>query len=159
MKRNLVIMLALVIGSCMVNNARENTIRKNLKVERTSETAIVDSIKVDENIVFNAGAVVMRGYTKTAGASKESFMLTNNTNLHISQVEIAFRYTDVNGELLHERRELVSCDLPPYSSRQASVKSWDIGNKFYYYKGKSRKDAIAYDVRVKVLRYDVVVKD
>ena len=157
MNKKLVMIMLFALGASFVGTARENSTRKNLKLDRNAEIEVIDTIRTDNALAFDAKAVVMRGYAKQTGASKETFMLTNNTNLHISQVKIAFRYTDINGELLHERCELVDCDLPPYSSRQASVKSWDEGNRFYYYKGKSRKDAIAYDVKIKVLRYDIVV--
>lgn len=146
--------------SFAVSEARVNSTRKGISVQGKVDTAslIVDSMIIDNVVRFEERAVVMRGYSKSAGAAKETFMLTNNTNLYISQVEISFKYTDINGVLLHERTEMVKCELPPYSSRQASIKSWDEGHKFYYYKGKSRNDAIAYDVKVRVNRYDVKVE-
>lgn len=159
--RKSVLMLPIALALCCgVCDARVNSTRKGLKTSSEvadTVTMVVDSMKVDDMTRFAKGAVVMRGYAKQTGSSKETFMLTNNTNLHISLVEIIFRYTDVKGVLLHERTETVVCDLPPYSSRQAWVKTWDEGHKFYYYKGKSRKDAIAYDVKVRVKRYDVRV--
>ena len=147
---------------CGVSNGRVNSTRKGLSVSTSPTDTValaVDSLTLNNGVAsFVDNAVVMRGYSKQTGAQKETFMLTNNTNLHISLVEITFRYTDVKGVLLHERTEAVVCDLPPYSSRQASIKSWDEGHKFYYYKGKSRQDAVAYDVKVRVNRYDVRIE-
>ena len=142
---------------------RVNSTRKDLQLE-SSQKAKVDNV-IDTIVIKSAGdfcenAVTMRGYAKSAGAAKETFMLTNNTNLWLSLVEFTFRYTDVDGVQVHERTEIISCDLPPYSSRQMSIKSFDVGKKFYYYKNKPRKDAVAYKVAIKLLRYDVkVVRD
>ena len=159
MNKKLVMIMLFALGASFVGTARENSTRKNLKLDRNAEIEVIDTIRTANALAFDEKAIVMRGYAKQTGASKETFMLTNNTNLHISQVKIAFKYTDINGELLHERSELVDCDLPPYSTRQASVKSWDEGNRFYYYKSKSRKEAIAYNVKIKVIRYDIVVSE
>lgn len=157
--RGIIVILIISVFGFAVSEARVNSTRKGINVQGKRDTASlkVDSMTIDA-VAFEDRAVVMRGYSKLAGATKETFMLTNNTNHYISQVEISFKYTDINGVLLHERTELVKCELPPYSSRQASIKSWDEGHKFYYYKGKSRKDAIAYDVKVRVNRYDVRVE-
>lgn len=141
--------------------AREVTTRKNLVPANHAEVEqfpIEDSLKVENALVFHNGIVKMRGYAKRAGASKETFMLTNCSNMHLSSIEIVFRYVDMEGTLIHERRENVVCDLPPYTSRQASVKTFDEGKNFYYYKSKSRKGAIAYDVSIRVQSYNIKVE-
>lgn len=158
MKRFVFPILLLVAVSGLSAADRVNSTRKKLYSQSENQESVVDSLVVDNIGEFCEDAIAMRGYAKQTGAAKETFMLTNNTNLNISLVEITFRYTDVEDVLLHERTEQVVCDLPPYSSRQVSIKSFDEGKKFYYYKSKPRKNAVAYKVAIKVLRYDVKVE-
>ena len=160
-KKVAAVVLLVIAGACGTVHCEErvNTTRKDLLVASdVSDTVdcFVDTAKGVQ--AFADDAVKMIAYSKKKSDARESFMLVNNTSHHISHVEITFRYTDVNGAQLHERTEMVECDLPPYSTRQASVKSWDKGNRFYYYKDKSRKGAIPYKVMIKVQIYDVRVK-
>lgn len=150
-----------VVIHSMSANDRVNSTRGDLHTSvlfNDTISVVYDDSKVDSLGVFDAKAVTMRAYTKKANASKESFMLTNNTDYLISRVEITLRYFDVEGNLLHERTEMVECNIPAHSSRQASIKSWDDANRFYFYKDKSRKGAIPYNVKVKVIGYDIRVK-
>ena len=140
--------------------AREKTTRTHLKSKPCdNEVGVMssDSIKVTDVMQFQEKIVVMRGYSKNAGVAKESFMLTNCSNLHLSSLEIIFRYTDMEGTLIHERTENVLCDLPPYSSRQVSIKTFDEGKMFYYYKSKSKKGAVAYDVAIRIESYNIKI--
>lgn len=158
--RVLILLIGLFVSLCGEAQGRVNSTRKRLKLDEFQQEVrnnVIDSIVVERVDEFCERVVTMRGYSKPAGASKESFMLTNNTNLHISLVEMIFRYTDMKNELVHERTESVVCDLSPYSSRQVSIKTFDEGKKFYYYKNKPRKDAVAYKVAIKLLRYDVKI--
>lgn len=156
--KNVSIILFLLACMAFSVNATERvkSTRKNLQTAVSVET-LIDTVQVADAAVFCDSVIVMRGYSKRAGATKETFMLTNNSNLYITAVEITFRYTDTEGAPLHERTEIVSCDLPPYSSRQLSIKTFDEGKKFYYHKSKPTKGAIAYNVAVKILSYSVKI--
>ena len=156
MRKSIFIVCLVVILSSIDVVARENTTRRNLV--KTNETeVVVDSIWIDDISDFKENVVIMKGYSKRAGATKETFMLVNNSNMHISLVEFLFRYNDMSGNVFHERAAEVKCDLPPYSSRQVSIKTFDEGGKFYYYKSKQGRDAIAYDLKIKLQRYDIKV--
>lgn len=158
--RVLILLIVAVSSQWSVAQGRVNSTRKGLQLNVSAKEKIdnvIDTIVIKKVDGFCENAVTMRGYAKSAGAAKETFMLTNNTNLWLSLVEFTFRYTDVDGVQVHERTETISCDLPPYSSRQVSIKSFDVGKKFYYYKNKPRKDAVAYKVAIKLLRYDIKV--
>lgn len=160
-KKIAIVLLVMLAGACgtMQGEERVNTIRKDLHVERDVNDTVACFTDTAKGVqAFADDAVKMIAYSKKKSDARESFMLVNNTTHHISHVEITFRYTDVNGAQLHERTEMVECDLPAHSTRQASVKSWDKGNRFYYYKDKSRKGAIPYKVMIKVQSYDVRVK-
>lgn len=158
--RVLILLIGLSVSLWVGAQERVNSTRKRLKLDESQQETwnnVIDSIIVERVGDFSEKAVTMRGYSKPAGVAKESFMLTNNTNLYISLVEMIFRYSDMEGVSVHERTESIVCDLPPYSSRQVSIKSFDEGKRFYYYKNKPRKDAVAYKVAIKLLRYDVKI--
>lgn len=164
MKMRVLILLIVALAPLLTEaQGRVNSTRKGLqlKVSPTEKVYnVIDTVIIDRVDDFCENAVTMRGYSKSVGAGKETFMLTNNTNRWFSLVEFTFRYTDMDGVQVHERTEKIPCDLPPYSSRQLSIKSFDEGKKFYYYKNKPRKDAVAYKVAIKLLRYDIkVVRD
>lgn len=159
-RRVLILLIGLSVSLWVGAQERINSTRKRLKLDESQQETwnnVIDLIVVERVDDFSEKAVTMRGYSKPAGAAKESFMLTNNTNLYISLVEMIFRYSDMEGVSVHERTESIVCDLPPYSSRQVSIKSFDEGKRFYYYKNKPRKDAVAYKVAIKLLRYDVKI--
>lgn len=158
MKRISIVFCVLLCLVYVVNSSeRVNSTRKNLQSSVIMET-VVDTIIVEDVTVFCENAVSMRGYSKRISDMKETFMLTNNTNLYLSQVELCIRYRDVEGVLLHERTEYIPCDLPPYSSRQLSIKTFDEGRKFHYIKNKSGKGTVAYEIEMRLLSYSVKIK-
>lgn len=112
------------------------------------------------SIPFTPLAVSMYGYAKRVSDARETFVLRNETPCyHISRVLIKLVYTTQEGAPLHERTELVECDLRPGGSRMVSVKSFDSSRSYYYYTQPPRRaKGIPYKVRYDILRYDVVVE-
>lgn len=151
-------LLGITLALTLTANAQENSQRKNIRVHDGPIRVINDTVVDDEDTLqFIEGIVSMKGYTKMVGASKESFMLVNNSNLHLSGLEIKFKYVDLDGVLIHERVATIDCDLPPHKSRQVSIKTFDEGHQFYYYRHKSKKDAIAYDLTIRIESYNIKV--
>ncbi|MBR5101917.1 MAG: hypothetical protein IK092_02190 [Muribaculaceae bacterium] len=107
---------------------------------------------------FNAWAVSLAGYNKRASDSRESFLITNNTNHNISHVTLLLRYTTLNGELIHERTVTVDVSLKPGETKMASVSSFDKHRAYYYYAGsKPRKAATPFKVAFALKGYDIPV--
>lgn len=154
------IVLGVLFVSGVAFGQKVDSTRKKLKLSAVADTvtSLIDSVKIADVGAFHPEVVTMRGFSKRAGESKESFMLVNNSNLHISRVELRLKYVDVNEVLLHEREVMVECDLPSYSSRITSIKTFDEGHKFHYLYSKSVKDdAVAFLVKFTLLRYDIVI--
>lgn len=154
----------LLIGFIMVSGCafaqRVDSTRKKLQMLTSSNTteSVIDTVNVVNATVFNTDVVTLRGFSKRAGEPKESFMLINHSNMHLSRVVLLFRYYDINNVLFHEREVIVECDLPPYSSRVTSIKTFDEGHNYYYYNTKNLKEgAVAFKVGFTLLRYDIVV--
>lgn len=157
--RKIATLVALVVMIGLSTHARENTTRQNLQLAAVDTVDVaVDSLALADPLEFQEKAISVRGYSKRVSDSKESFMLTNNTNMRISSVEVRFLYTDVKGIMIHERVEVIDCDLPPYSSKQIAIKSFDEGKRFYYYMSKAKKkDAIPYKVAATTISYDIKI--
>ena len=75
--------------------ARTRTTQKSLR----NASAIVEALPLDSVAVAESGinpnAVTLRGYSKRASDSKESFFITNNTAHSITSVDIHHELTTV----------------------------------------------------------------
>ena len=119
----------------------------------TAVIAYADSVK------FNPVALTIKGYSKRAYDKMETFYVTNNTSQSITQVKILVRYSDMKGNMIHERTVTVNCNLTPYGTHQAMVRSFDTSNGFYYYlSSKPRNSAIPYQVAMRIVGYSLSIE-
>lgn len=148
-----------MIAVVAVATARTRTTQSQLKnnsqvIEEIPEGTIPDSLIQD----IEPNAVTLKGYSKRASDSRESFFVTNNTNHRISHVRLLMRYMQMNGEMLHERIATVEVDLKPKETRLVSIKTFDVQRMFYYYAGpKPRKNATPFKVAFRLVGYDIPV--
>ena len=139
--------------------ARTRTTQSQLKnstqvVEQLPDAAVPDSLLRD----IEPNAVTLKGFSKKASDSRESFFVTNNTNHRISHVRLLLRYSLMNGEMLHERVATVEVDLKPRETRLVAIKTFDLQRLFYYYAGpKPRKSATPFKVAFRLVGYDIPV--
>lgn len=123
-------------------------------VEQIPDASVPDSLLLE----LEPNAVTLKGYSKKASDSRESFFVTNNTNHRISHVRLLMRYSQMNGEMLHERIATVEVDLKPRETRLVTVKTFDVQRLFYYYAGpKPRKSATPFKVAFRLVGYDIPV--
>ena len=141
-------------------DARTRTTRKNL---RSVEVPVVvmetdDGLLPDSLMQVDPAAVTLKGYSKRASDSKESFFITNNTNHRMSAVRLLLRYTTMQGEMLTQRTVTVPVSLKPGETKLVSVKSFDVQRLFYYYAGpQPRKTATPFQVAYRLTGYDIPV--
>ena len=139
--------------------ARTRTTQTQLKnnsqvVEQIPDASVPDSLLRD----LEPNAVTLKGYSKKASDSRESFFVTNNTNHRISHIRLLMRYSQMNGEMLHERTATVEVDLRPGETRLVAIKTFDVQRLFYYYAGpKPRKSATPFKVAFRLIGYDIPV--
>ena len=143
-----------------VATARTRTTQKRLHsaaaVVQTLDVAEVDS--ADWAAGVDTDGIVMKGYSKRASDSKESFFLTSRLKHRVSSVRLLMRYSAMDGTVLHERRVVVPVDLKPGETRLVSVKTFDVQHLFYYYGGnKPRKSATPFKVAYRLTGYDIPV--
>ena len=141
-------------------DARTRTTRKNL---RTAEVPVAvldtaDGLLPDSLTMVDAAAVSVKGFSKRASESKESFFITNNTSHRMSAVRLLLRYTTMSGEMLTQRTVTVPVSLKPGETKLVSVKSFDVQRLFYYYAGpQPRKAATPFQVAFRLTGYDIPV--
>ena len=158
MKTKIAILIAM-IAVVAVATARTRTTQTQLKnnsqvIEEIPTGTIPDSLLTE----VEPNAVTLKGYNKKASDSRESFFVTNNTNHRISHVRLLMRYSQMNGEMLHERIATVEVDLKPKETRLVSIKTFDVQRLFYYYAGpKPRKSATPFNVAFRLVGYDIPV--
>lgn len=141
-------------------DARTRTTRKNL---RSTEVPVAvmestDSLLPDSLLQVDPNAVTLKGFSKRASESKESFFVTNNTKHRMSAVRLLLRYTTMQGEMLTQRTVNVPVNLKPGETKLVSIKSFDVQRLFYYYAGpQPRKSATPFQVAFRLIGYDIPV--
>lgn len=153
-------MLILLCINAIDADARIRTTRKNL---HSTEVPVItleltDDLLPDSLALVDPNAVSLKGFSKRASESKESFFITNNTSHRMSAVRLLLRYTTMNGEMLTQRTVNVSVNLKPGETKLVSVKSFDVQRLFYYYAGpQPRKQATPFKVAYRLTGYDIPV--
>ena len=159
-KHILILPLLLTLLCVSTLDARTRTTRKNL---RSVEVPIAvlessDGLLPDSLIDIDPNAVTLKGFSKRASDSKESFFITNNTKHRMSAVRLLLRYTTMKGELLTQRTVTVPVNLKPGETKLVEVKSFDVQRLFYYYAGpQPRKQATPFQVAFRLTGYDIPV--
>ena len=150
----------LIVLSVSQLDARTKTTRKNL---RSIEVPVVtldadDGLLPDSLAQVDPDAIAIKGFSKRASDSKESFFVTNRTSHRMSAVRLLLRYTTMNGELLTQRTVTVPVSLKPGETKLVEVKSFDVQRLFYYYAGpQPRKQATPFKVAYRLTGYDIPV--
>ena len=159
-KHILILPLLLTLLCVSTLDARTRTTRKNL---RSLEVPIAvlessDGLLPDSLVGIDPNAVTLKGYSKRASDSKESFFITNNTGHRMSAVRLMLRYSTMQGELLTQRTVTIPVRLKPGETKLVEVKSFDVQRLFYYYAGpQPRKQATPFQVAYRLTGYDIPV--
>lgn len=152
--------LSLLTGASWNAEARVRTTQRNLSTNSVPVDRIEpsDGLSDAESGEVSQESVSLRGYTKRASDSRETFLITNNTTGRMSHVRLRFRYSTLGGEVLHERVVTVEVNLKAGETRLVSVPSWDKQRMFYYHGGSQpRKPATPYRIAYALVGYDIPV--
>ncbi len=150
--------LLVTLLAALPAQARTRTTQRNLGNPKIELPALPPDSSLAQAAGVEAGAVTLRGYSKRASDSRESFLVQNNTSHRMAHVTLLMRYTTVGGAMLHERTVTVPVSLAPGASQLVSIASWDKQRLFYYHAGpRPRKSATPYRVAFRLLGYDIPV--
>ena len=157
MRSVLCIFLAvLAVGAVARTRTTQKQLHSAAAVVKPLELTEVDSVDIVAGV--DPDGIVMKGFSKRASDSKESFFLTSRLRHRISSVRLLLRYSTMDGNVLHERRVVVPVDLKPGETKLVSVKTFDVQHVFYYYgSGKPRKSATPFKVAYRLTGYDIPV--
>ena len=156
----LAVLLTVLLVSALPIDARTKTTRRNLRSTQVPlvEMTATDSLLTDSLNQVDPAAVTLKGYSKRASDSKESFFITNNTSHRMSAVRLLLRYSTMDGAMLTQRSVSVPVSLKPGETKLVSIKSFDVQRLFYYYAGpQPRKQATPYQVAYRLTGYDIPV--
>ena len=138
--------------------ARTRTTQSQLRTTSIPVERIAADTTADSIAGVSPDDVTLRGYSKRASDSRESFFITNNTTHRITGVRLQMRYSALDGSMLHERVATVDADLKSGESRLVTVSTFDVQRLFYYYAGpKPRKRATPFKVSYRLLGYSIPV--
>lgn len=79
-----------------------------------------------------ADGVVAAGFEKTLSSRRESLLLTNKLERHITDISFTITYLDTQGRMLHRADHTVTIDIPPGQTRAITFASWDTQGVTYY---------------------------
>jgi len=152
--------MVLLLLSFNTLDARTKTTRKGLRsLEVPVMTLDATGGMLPDSIAgIDPDDVSLKGYSKRASDSKESFFITNNTTHRMSAVRLMLRYSTMRGEMLTQRTVTVPVSLNPGETKLVSIKSFDVQRLFYYYGGpQPRKQATPFQVAYRLTGYDIPV--
>ena len=158
--RHIVLMIMVVVVTAAGLQARTRTTQKKLHTSEipVAVLAVDDDLLPDSLEQVDPNAVSLKGFSKRASDSKESFFVTNNTKHRMSAVRLLLRYTTMQGEMLTQRAVTVPVSLKPGETRLVEIKSFDVQRLFYFYAGpKPRKQATPFKVAFRLTGYDIPV--
>ncbi len=119
----------------------DNTLRgKRLKVadpELLKPSYVTDKDIVPDTVFNPSGQqITLSGYDKPLNSSKETMLVTNNTDRTISSLRMEITYMDLSGRELHSATVDIDTSIPAGRTKKIVFPSWDTQLSFYYHLGK-----------------------
>ena len=156
--------LALILSA---NMAEAKKIKQSLKVNKektilgaTESEKRNDGIRVNacdsatwtkhegKEVVFSPSTIKFAGYEKEVNSGKETFLIINDSDVAITEIEVEIVYLDMKDRMLHSRTIALKCDVPSGETRKKDIASWDLQHTYYYYLGNEpKKVATPYKVK------------
>lgn len=167
-----IIFLSLIF--CFENSAGKK-IKQSLKVNeknlqpgnnQINNNSELETVKCDtvSNVVSPIGTIIsfdpetvkFTGYEKEVNSSKESFILSNKSDLILAGYEIKIVYKDMDDRMLHSRIVTGEIEVLPNESRRIDIDSWDTQHTYYYYRGNEpKKVSTPYKVKIIPLSFKI----
>lgn len=120
-------------------NVEKNRQEKTEPQEMSKGSFMVASQCEDCNAGYRLEQIIFSGYNKPRRSAIETFFITNNTDRHMSGVNLYIEYLTLDGRQLNKRFVKLVCDIPPGETRMAEVPGWDRQKAFYYVRSDGGK--------------------
>lgn len=157
MNRLLIVLLLALVSSLSVSAQR--TTRRPLKALTPVEAPTIGWTQLDTIAGDSAAAMAhITGYEKPLRAKRESFFVENQGSTQLVDGEFELTYSDLQGNMLHQRSVWITLDIPAGERRMVSIKSWDINTVFYYHLNvpqRSSAQATPYTVTIRPIQLSI----
>lgn len=153
--RTVMVLIIAVMASCAYVWS-DNTLRgKNFKVSRETRHAMHPApLPISADTLCNPSSIVftVSGYDKPLRTSRETFLVTNDSQKDMKGLAISIIYTDLKGRQLHRRTDTIQADIPAGETRMLKISTWDTQHSFYYHRGQRPRTAnvTPYDVKFNI---------
>ncbi|MDE6135836.1 MAG: FxLYD domain-containing protein [Muribaculaceae bacterium] len=153
MKRSFILFTLLPLLSLL---AAQNTTRHRLRpapATPAESSASSNEAATDTIVSPKAHLLELNGFDKPLRSRRETFFVTNNTPAKVTAVAFTMTYYDQSGRMLHSVPARVNIDIPAGETRQASIKSWDSQQAFYYIRSAvpaRTAQATPFDVSIRI---------
>ncbi len=152
-------MLPVMVLSVAIEAQRINT---RINVADSSEH-VIDNTKLKICLDKNSDDSLLIkkfrffGFDKPVASSKESFFMTNASEIDIVGIEIEIEYLTTDLLSLHKRTVLIDYEIPSGETRKIDIKSWDEQESFYYCQSvRPHRQATPFEVRFNVISYYII---
>lgn len=137
--------------------AKKITTRLNVpKVVKPTDKSSIFTAECGEEFDNVAHNVIFFGYDKKASATKESFLIKNESASDIFSIEIEISYFTTTGNLIHKRTAEVKTAVPSGETRIVDIPSWDTQKSYHYiYSTPSQKGSTPYTVRFHIISFSL----
>lgn len=145
----ILIMIAMLLTVAEAGAERRKTTRGN--ISRRTPVENVPQQPVDTFLIPDSSEVRLFGYDKPLRSRRESFFVTNNTDIDINAISLTTLYFDSHGRQFHRAVRRLPVSLPPGETRRVDCPSWDTQQTFYFVGSKrSRSSGTPYTVQQSV---------
>lgn len=152
----IIFLLVLLVTFHTVESVEAKKIKNSFKIEKESskdkkQTEIriegkKVTIEANDSLSGSNGeyelllnGITFSGYDKEVNSSKESFLVSNKSEVPVTGFEIRIDYLDMKGRMLHSREVKKSCLIPPGETRKVDIPAWETQHTYYYYLGNEPK--------------------
>lgn len=135
-------------------STQSQTSKKQKAVKASEESGFTYYVKGKGTFLLPVDSIVFSGYDKPAAASKEAFLVTNNTDVTLLETTVSVTYKDMEDRMLHKRSSTIKCNIPPGETRKLEIPTWDSQMSYYYFRSaEPRRTATPYKVDITPLSF------
>ena len=116
---------------------------------------------VEDSILgIKLNSITFSGFDKEVNSSRESFLVTNGSEIILTGIEIRIDYLDMEGRMLHSNIVREKCHIPAGETRRIDIKSWDTQHTYYYHLGNEpKKVATPFNVKITPIFFWIVEQE
>lgn len=144
----------MIISAPLPAEARKITTK--LKSPTSIKTTTKQAARIEKldslQLAATSPLISFSGYDKAASVNKESFLITNDSDIPIARLLLDIIYTDLDGRMINRRQEPIDAVIPQGETRAVSIKAFDPQRTLYYKRSTPpRKGGAPFDVKITII--------